>query len=396
MELFQKALHLLAICTLSAAMGGQQPLAPTPPMGWNSWNHFGAKVSDAIIRKQADAMVSSGMRDVGYKYVNIDDGWQGKRDADGVLQPNEHFPDMRALADYVHSKGLKLGIYSSPNTVTCQKLPGSYGHEELDAKTFALWGIDLLKYDLCGLNDKAFSETHSRELTNRKIRDAYMKMHVALLKTGRPIVYSLCQYGLDQVWTWGGSVKGNLWRTTGDINDTYARMSEIGFGQSGLTRFAGPNHWNDADMLEVGNGGMTTDEYKTHMTLWAMLASPLLAGNDLTAMTPETLQMLTNRQVLMIDQDPAGIQGDRWRAEGPFEIWVKPLANGSKAVALFNRQESWMKGDIMELPLTGLGLGTDVRLHDVWDDHDLGVRNGTFAQYVPAHGVVLLKATRVH
>src|SRR5579875_821488 len=262
-------------------------IALTPPMGWNSWNHFHSNVTDAIIRQQADAMVSSGMRDAGYIYINIDDTWEGGRDANGNILTNSKFPDMKALADYVHSKGLKLGIYSSPGAKTCAGYEGSLGHEEQDAKTYASWGIDYLKYDLCGLRTE-MKAAPSPEAAHKIMIDAYEKMHKALLATGRPIVFSLCQYGEDAVWEWGTSVGGNLWRTTGDISDNYTRMSDIGFGQAGLAKFAGPGHWNDPDMLEVGNGKMNDEEYRTHMSLWAILAAPLLAGNDLATMTDDT------------------------------------------------------------------------------------------------------------
>jgi alpha-galactosidase len=370
-----------------------KPLAATPPMGWNSWNHFAEKVTDAIIRAQADAMVASGMHDAGYVYINIDDTWEGKRDDKGFIHSNEKFPDMKALADYVHSKGLKLGIYSSPGPKTCAGFEGSYGHEEQDAQTYADWGIDYLKYDLCSYGDQIMAKAASPEQQHQLMLDAYTKMHQALRKTGRPIALSLCQYGVDSVWWWGASVGGNLWRTTGDISDKYERMAEIGFGQAGLAKYAGPGHWNDPDMLEVGNGGMKAEEYRTHMSLWAILAAPLLAGNDLTQMTPETVAILTNREVLAIDQDSAGVQGDRVHAEGPFEIWVKPLADGSKAVGLFNRQEEWTKGSAMEISFADLGFKGPVKVRDVWHGKDLGVL-ARYKVHVSPHGVVLLRVSK--
>ncbi len=352
----------------------QVELARTPPMGWNSWNHFGCNVSDAIVRAQADAMVSSGMKAVGYVYVNIDDCWQGTRDERGFIHPNEKFPDMKALADYIHSKGLKFGIYSSPGPKTCAGYEGSYGHEEHDAQTYAAWGVDYLKYDWCSAKGDQLA--------------AYTKMRDALRRTGRPSVYSLCQYGMERVWAWGASVGGQLWRTTGDITDNYDRMALIGFGQNGLERFAGPGHWNDPDMLEVGNGGMTDEEYRTHMSLWCLLAAPLLAGNDLTKMTPETLAILTNPEVIAVDQDPAGIQGYRVSQEGPLEVWMKPLADGGKAVGLFNRGTSPM-------PVTAyfrdIGVGESASVRDLWARKDLGTFKGSFTATVPKHGVVLIK-----
>jgi alpha-galactosidase len=378
----------VALCA-SFAAAQQNGVAATPPMGWNSWNHFAEKVNDSVVRAAADAMVSSGMRDAGYIYVNIDDTWESQRDANGVIHTNEKFTDMKALADYVHSKGLKLGIYSSPGAKTCAGFEGSLGHEEQDAKTYAEWGIDYLKYDLCSFRD-VMKTAPTPEAAHRMMIDAYTKMRDVLAKTGRPIVYSLCQYGNDAVWRWGASVGGNLWRTTGDIGDRYASMSEIGFSQAGLSQFAGPGHWNDPDMLEVGNGGMKPDEYRTHMSLWAILAAPLLAGNDLATMTPETIAMLTNKDVIAIDQDRLGKQGDRVAAEGPLEIWAKPLADGSKAVALFNRhpQAMQMKVDFQQVGFTGA-----VKVRDVWAARDIGSLQ-SYQTVVPGHGVVLLRVSK--
>ncbi len=357
-------------------------------MGWNSWNHFADKVNDKVVREAADAMVASGMRDAGYVYVNIDDTWQGNRDEHGIVHPNEKFPDMKGLADYVHSKRLKLGIYSSPGPKTCGGYEGSYGHEEQDAKTYADWGVDYVKYDLCSLND--MMKQRPRDEAHRMMLDAYTKMATALKNTGRPIVLSLCQYGLDSVWRWGASVGGNLWRTTGDIGDSYARMAEIGFSQAGLSKYAKPGHWNDPDMLEVGNGGMTPEEYRTHMSLWAILAAPLLAGNDLNKMTPETLSILLNKEVIAIDQDAAGMQGDRLWAEGPHEIWVKSLADGSKAVGLFNRGEDWTPPSEMTVNFRDLGLKGPVQVRDVWAAKDLGSMT-SYTTCVAPHGVALLR-----
>jgi alpha-galactosidase len=356
-------------------------------MGWNSWNHFKSKVDDATIRAQADAMVSSGMRDAGYVYVNIDDTWEGERDAQGIIHSNNKFPDMKALADYVHSKRLKLGIYSSPGAKTCAQYEGSLGHETQDAQTYAAWGIDYLKYDLCGLRDQ-MKAAGSPEAAHTIMVDAYIKMRDALRSTGRPIVYSLCQYGDDAVWRWGADVGGNLWRTTGDINDRYTRMETIGFSQAGLAKFARPGHWNDPDMLEVGNSGMTTEEYRTHISLWALLAAPLLAGNDLTTMTPETIAILTNHEVTAVDQDPLGKQGDRVSAEGPIEIWTKPLADGSQAVGIFNRHPGALTATV---DLRTLGLGSEVKARDLWKKQDLGTLHTNYSATIPGHGVALLK-----
>ena len=383
---------VLAAAMLLFLFGGKQSeaqktVAATPPMGWNSWNHFAGKVTDKDVRAAADALVSSGMRDAGYVYVNIDDTWEGTRDASGVIRTNEKFPDMKALADYVHSKRLKLGIYSSPGPKTCAGYAGSYGHEEQDAATYAEWGIDYLKYDLCSYRDVMASESHGdKAKANVMMHDAYEKMFHAIEKTGRPMVYSLCQYGFDAVWQWGGSVGGNLWRTTGDISDSYDRMSVIGFAQAGLEKFAEPGQWNDPDMLEVGNGGMTGDEYRTHMTLWAMLAAPLLAGNDLSRMSPETKSILMSRDVIAVDQDAAGQQGTRVWAEGPEEIWTKKLTDGGTAVALFNRGESELP---IELSTKDVGLRSGLRARNVWAASEIRLdTEQTFV--VPRHGVVLL------
>jgi alpha-galactosidase len=369
-----------------------QTTAATPPMGWNSWNHFAGKVTDADVRSAADALVSSGMRDAGYVYVNIDDTWEGERNAQGVIQTNSKFPDMKALADYVHSKGLKLGIYSSPGPKTCAGYAGSYQHEEQDAKTYADWGIDYLKYDLCGFRtimDRDAKDNPQKAFELQKA--AYEKMHRAIVATGRPIVYSLCQYGWNKVWEWGPEVGGNLWRTTGDINDHYSRMAEIGFAQAGLAKYAAPGHWNDPDMLEVGNGGMKFDEYRTHITLWVILAAPLLAGNDLSKMTPETLSLLTNKEVVAVDQDSLGKQGDRVWAVGPLELWSKPLSGGAKAVGLFNRAESPLP---FTLKLQDVGFAQGAQLRDLWQGTEVSSKNGTYTVTVPAHGAVLLKVSR--
>ncbi|HEV7219484.1 MAG: glycoside hydrolase family 27 protein [Terriglobales bacterium] len=352
-------------------------LALTPPMGWNSWNHFAHRIDDKTVRSTADALVATGLKDAGYVYLNIDDTWEGKRDANGFIQPNEKFPDMKALADYVHSKGLKLGIYSSPAAKTCAGYEGSLGHEEQDAETYAKWGIDYLKYDWC-------QSSGSLE----QMKSAYTKMHDALEKTGRPIVLSLCQYGWNKVWEWGPSVGGNLWRTTGDISDEYRVMAEIGFDQNGLEKFAGPGHWNDPDMLEVGNGGMNDDEYRTHFSLWSILAAPLIAGNDLTSMTPYTLDILTNREVIAVDQDPLGKQGFRVAQEGPFEVWMKPMADGSKVVGLFNRQRTT---EPMTVKFSQIGLQGEASVRDLWVKKDLGTFKDSFTAYVPRHGVVLVR-----
>jgi alpha-galactosidase len=357
-------------------------LARTPPMGWNSWNKFASRVDDATVRSIADAMASNGMKAAGYLYVNIDDTWEAGRDARGNIQTNKKFPDMKALADYVHSKGLKLGIYSSPGPNTCAGYEGSYGHEEQDARTYAAWGIDYLKYDWCG----------ARTLyTDEEMPQIYQIMGDALLKTKRPIVYSLCQYGRLDVWKWGADVGGNLWRTTGDIRDAWDSMSRIGFGQNDLAPFARPGHWNDPDMLEIGNGAMTETEYKTHMSLWAMLAAPLLAGNDLRSMSPEILAILTNREVIAIDQDKEGKQGKQVWKSGDQEIWSRPLAGGGFAIAVFNRAAAEAK---VTLKWSELGIAGKRSVRDLWQHSDLAGTESDYSVNVPGHGAVMLRLSR--
>jgi alpha-galactosidase len=353
-------------------------LALTPPMGWNSWNKFAGRVEDKNVREMADAIVSSGMRDAGYIYVNIDDTWEAGRDANGNILTNEKFPDMKALADYVHSKGLKIGIYSGPGRLTCAGYMASYGHEEQDAKTWAAWGIDYLKYDWCAASGVYTKEEHA---------PAYEKMGLALRASGRPIVYSLCQYGWLDVGEWGASVGGNLWRTTGDIRDSWDSMATIGFNQNGREKYAGPGRWNDPDMLEIGNGGMTDTEYRTHMSLWSMLAAPLLAGHDVRTMSDSIKEILLNKEVIAIDQDKAGHQGVRVRQDGELEVWKKPLAQGV-AVALFNRSKDAAK---MTVKWSEAGVTKkSPKVRDLWAHKDIQAP-GEYAVEVPSHGVVLLK-----
>jgi alpha-galactosidase len=356
-------------------------LAKTPPMGWNSWNKFAGRIDDATVRSIADAMASNGMREAGYVYVNIDDTWEAGRDSKGNIQSNKKFPDMKALAAYVHSKGLKLGIYSSPGPNTCAGYEGSYGHEEQDARTYAEWGIDYLKYDWCG----------ARTLyTDEEMPAIYQKMGDALRAASRPIVYSLCQYGRLDVWKWGPDVGGNLWRTTGDIRDTWDSMARIGFGQNELAQWAKPGHWNDPDMLEIGNGGMSETEYKTHMSLWSILAAPLLAGNDLRNMSPAILELLTNREVIGVDQDKEGKQGKRVSKNGDLEIWARELSGGALAVALFNRGAESAK---MSVRWADVGITGKSHLRDLWLHQDVDWQGPEYSATVPSHGVVLLRVS---
>ncbi len=358
-------------------------LALTPPMGWNSWNHFSDKVNDSIVRSAADALVSTGLAAAGYSFINIDDCWEGHRDSEGNIVPNKKFPDMRGLADYVHSKGLKLGIYSSPGPFTCGGYLGSYGHEEQDAKTYASWGIDYLKHDWCSA---------SRLYSNDEHQATYQKMGLALVKSGRPIVYSLCQYGMEDVWKWGPTVGANLWRTTGDIQDNWTSMSNIGFSQNALAPYAGPGHWNDPDMLEVGNGGMTDTEYRTHFSLWCLLAAPLMAGNNLQKMTPSTLEILSNREVIAIDQDSLGKQAIVIFKKGDIQIWARDLKDGTKAVGIFN---TGTKRQMTSLNFVDLKVKGNQKIRDLWLHKDLGKFKSNFNIEVLSHGVVFIKVSPV-
>lgn len=370
-------------------------IAATPPMGWNSWNWFAEKVTDQDVRQAADLLVSSGMRDAGYVYVNIDDTWEGERDASGVLHANGKFPDMKALSDYVHSKGLRLGIYSSPGSKTCAGFAGSLGHEQQDADLYASWGIDFLKYDLCSLHREMGEMAPNDKLKQDAImREAYAKMHTAVLKTDRPMVYSLCQYGHDSSWQWAAEVGGNMWRTTADIDPTFFRIAQIGREQAGLAKYAGPGHWNDPDMLEVGNGKLTLDENRTHMGMWAMLAAPLLAGNNLSQLTPEITAILTNREIIAIDQDPLGKQAERIFAEGPIEIWSRPLVDGSRALAIFNfgEDESFLRGINLHLEEAGAANGWKAR--DVWAAKDVGPIDDHYNFTLRRHASLLLRLSR--
>ena len=387
-----KKLFLLAVLIASSAAFAQEQLAATPPMGWNTWNKFGCNVSDSLIRKAADAMVSSGMKDAGYQYVVIDDCWQVSRDKEGNIQPDlKTFPNgIKPVADYVHSKGLKFGIYSDAGTKTCAGRPGSRGYEFQDARQYAAWGVDYLKYDWCST-------------TTQDAPSSYAIMRSALDASGKPIVLSICEWGTNKPWLWGKSVGGNLWRTTGDIQDRWAGkekwpdgsccslgMLDIVDLQVGLESFAGPGHWNDPDMLEVGNGGMTNTEYRSHFSLWAMLAAPLMAGNDLSQMTPEIKEILTNKEVIAVDQDPLGIEGRRVAKDGDLEVWARPLKDGSRAVILFNRGK-----DEKEIAVQWTDLGYPVHLsaqvRDLWQHKDLGRATGKFSARVGSHDVVMVR-----
>ncbi|MDI7775811.1 glycoside hydrolase family 27 protein [Asticcacaulis sp. EMRT-3] len=362
-------------------------VAMTPPMGWNSWNHFQCNIDEAKIRGAADAMAASGMKDAGYQYVIIDDCWQVGRDAQGniVADPVKFPSGIKALADYIHSKGLKFGIYSDAGTKTCGGRPGSRGHEFQDAKQYAAWGVDYLKYDWCytGSDDA---------------RANYAIMATALRESGRDIVFSICEWGTHKPWEWAAA-DGHLWRTTGDITDAFYRGHHKGWDngvldildeQVGLEKYAGPNHWNDPDMLEVGNGGMTDNEYRAHFSLWAMLAAPLIAGNDLSNMSEATKTILLNKDVIAVDQDTLGREGHRVSKDGDFEVWARPLSNGDTAVILLNRSAAMHR---MTADWKALGLTNKADVKDLWSKAvKKNVQTGYTAD-VPSHAVVMIRVT---
>jgi alpha-galactosidase len=386
-------------------------LALTPAMGWNSWNAFGRAVSDSLARAAADAMVSLGLIDHGWTYVNLDDGWERSarqedplyegpvRAPDGTMLTNRKFPDMAALGKYIHGQGLKFGIYSGPGPTTCQRLEASWQHELQDFRTFASWGVDYLKYDWCG-----YSSVLAPGETNQQLpvlKRPYQVGRAALNEVPRDIIYSLCQYGWGNVWEWGAEsgIEGNSWRTTGDITDTWESMAGIGFRQVGNSKYASPGHWNYPDMLVIGKVGwgprlrdsrLTPNEQYVHITLWTLLASPLLLGNDLTQMDDFELNLVTNDEVLAVHQDALGKAADRVSRNGELEVWARPLADGSVAVGLFNRDE-------MDMPVgvswADLGINGPQRVRDLWRQKDLGTFEREFSSVVPRHGALLVKVT---
>ncbi len=322
------------------------------------------------------------MKAAGYQYVNIDDTWEADRDAEGNIRTNKKFPDMKALAAYVHSKGLKLGIYSSPGPKTCAGYEGSFGHELQDAKIYASWGIDYLKYDWCSAG---------QIYKDSDMRAVYQKMGDALKASGRPIVFSLCQYGREDVWKWGAEVAGNAWRTTGDIADNWDSLERIGFAQAAIASYVKPGHWNDPDMLEVGNGGMTTEEYRVHMSLWALLSAPLLAGNDLQKMSKETLALLTNPDVIAVDQDKAAHPAKRIQLGGKTEVWTREMADQSVILALFNREEEPKN---MKVSFSELNIAAGSKARDLWTRKEVSLSGDSYSADVPKHGVVLLRVAK--
>ena len=390
-------LFAIAQTPVAQQMASQVQLAPpqvaqTPPMGWNSWNYFAGKVTDKDIRDSADQIVSTGMRDAGYIYVNIDDTWEGERDSTGVLHSNSKFPDMKALADYVHSKGLKIGIYSSPGPKTCAGFEGSLGHEEQDAQLYASWGIDYLKYDLCSFIPAVMEKQapNDKPAQMRLMVAAYDKMSKALKATSRPIVLSLCQYGWDSVWEWAPALGGNLWRTTGDIEPKWDRIYDLLEQQSGLASYAGPGHWNDPDMLEVGNGKLSLAENRSHFSMWAMLAAPLLAGNDLPHMKPEIKAILTNRDVIAIDQDPLGHQARHVYSIGEVEVWSRELKDGAMAIAILNAGSDVYSTHPFRLSLRPLMLTGVQPATNLWTGEKVVLSDGMPIE-IPSHDILLLR-----
>lgn len=371
--------------TPKTAFGGPSDgLARTPPMGWNSWNRFACKVDESTIRKTADAMVASGMRDAGYRYVLIDDCWQGPRTADGfITEDRTRFPSgMKALSEYIHSRRLLFGIYSDAGAKTCGGRPGSQGHEYQDAVQYARWKVDYLKYDWCSTG-------------TRNAEEAYSLMADALRATGRPMIFSICEWGTAKPWLWASGI-GNLWRTTGDITDKWQGKHGYSYGIAAIADmneplwpFAGPGHWNDPDMLEVGNGGLSNAEYQAHFSLWAIMAAPLIAGNDLASMTEETRAILLNRDVIAVDQDPLGIQGHRVVRDGDREVWAKPLANGGRAVLLWNRGDMPVRINADWIAL-GLPKSTRLIVRDLWRHAALGMYAGNYEAEVQPHGVTMV------
>jgi alpha-galactosidase len=380
---------VLIVLTTASGVGHalDNGLAKTPPMGWNSWNKFGCEgLNEKVVRETADAMVTNGMKDAGYQYVILDDCWQTGRDSAGnIIADTQRFPSgIKALADYVHSKGLKFGIYTDVGTMTCAKRPGSIGHEYQDAMQYASWGVDYLKEDWCST------------LPGQNAESSYTLMRDALAASGRPIMFSICEWGTSKPWLWAGPV-GNLWRATQDIQDCWSCKRDWGGSgvlqiidqMNGLETYAGPGHWNDPDMLEVGNGGMTKEEYRTHFSMWALFSAPLLAGNDISNMTADTKEILLNKEVIAIDQDPLGQQGHRVKKTGDLEIWSKQLQDGGRAVALFNRGQAAAK---ISVDWTDIGYPNNLSasVRDLWTAKTLDKQKGSYSAEVPSHGVVLV------
>ena len=353
-------------------------LGLTPQMGWNSWNHFHCRINESTIKDTADAFVNAGLIRFGYQYVNVDDCWAKSRDSSNNIQPDpDTFPDFKGMIDYVHSKGLKFGLYSDAGTKTCAGRPGSLGFEENDANTYAKWEVDYLKYDNCNAKTKP--------------EDRYPVMRDALNKTGRPIFYSMCEWGQDDPATWAPKV-GNSWRTTGDIGDNWNSMISRADANDKWASYAGPGAWNDPDMLEVGNGGMTTTEYETHFSLWCLMKAPLLIGCDVKNMNSDTLRILTNHELIAINQDKLGVQGNKTKVNGTSEVWSGPLSSGCYAVLLLNRGTA-ATNITANWSDFGLDPSKEADVRDLWKMKDLGSMKGSVTAMVESHGVVVFKIT---
>jgi alpha-galactosidase len=383
----RKLLFLLLLASAAAFAQKFDGLAPTPPMGWNSWNTFAGNINEQLIKGVADAMIANGMQKAGYTYIVIDDCWESKtRDSAGNIVPDPaKFPGgLKALGDYLHAKGFKFGIHNCAGTETCAGFPGGRGHEYQDARSYASWGVDYLKYDWCNHG------TANAEETYKTMRDA---LHAA----GRPVVFSLCEWGNNKPWLWAENI-GHLWRTTGDIRDCYDCQGVYDMGwkvildkQVGLEKYAGPDHWNDPDMLEVGNRGLSRGEAEAHFSLWCILAAPLMAGNDVRNMTPEVRGILTNGEVIAIDQDPLGKEGFRFIENPGKEIWAKELSHGEWAVCLLNAGDNKMEMHVNWSYLSFLKGTYAVR--DIWNRKDIGTTKEDFIRVIPPHSVVLFRLT---
>ncbi|KAF2078452.1 hypothetical protein CYY_000202 [Polysphondylium violaceum] len=379
MKLYTCVFVLLSTLALINAL--DNGLGLTPQMGWNSWNYFACDINETLIRETALAMTKNGMQDAGYEYVNIDDCWAVSRDSNGVIQadPNAFPSGIAALADYVHSLGLKLGIYTDAGILTCQKRPGSYGYEAIDAKTYASWGIDYVKEDWC-----------STFLDNPVQR--YTIMSEALNATGRPIFFSLCDWGVDNPWNWAPTI-GNSWRTTPDIKDNWNSFISNLMAQVPIAGASGVGGWNDPDMLEVGNGGMTNTEYVSQFSLWSLMSAPLIAGNDLRNVDPDTLAILTNQEVIAINQDPMGKQGTLVRStnDGYNQIWARPLSDGSRAVVLFNSSPNATNIELLWSDIW-VPINTQLSVRDLWSQSDIGVFSTSYlAENIAPHASVMLR-----
>jgi len=389
---------LIVLFVLSASVTAlENGLARTPPMGWNSWNHFACDgIKEELFKQMVDAMVDNGMKEAGYEYLNIDDCWSGPRNAIGDLTASEDFTDrsLKTLADYVHSKSLKIGTYSCAGTATCQNYPGSYGYEEQDAAVFAEWGIDYLKHDFCNTTDQEWWRPASREEGVKR----YTAMRDAIIKAGRPMVFSICEWGSNDPWEWGEPI-GNMWRTTNDIALGWDHVRNIIESQVDLWRYSGPGAWNDPDMLEVGRG-LTVTEDQTHFGMWCMFAATLIMGNALRNMSQATLDILTHREAIAVDQDTLGIQAQRIRKDGDLQVWVRPLMDNGRAVALYNsgsstREISFSMADLNRPTWEEKGLewtaDMSAPMREIWSAADLGAYSGgTVTREVPGHGMAFI------